>query len=102
MLNLEAVFTVLLARPIYKEQIGRRVALTLMALGGAALTFDAASAASWSLLGAVAIISATVAWALDNALSRALAEQDVGRDSPVTRAATLVTAAPSAPLLATT
>ena len=78
LLNLEAVFTVLLARLIYKEQIGRRVAvaLALMALGGAALTFDAASAANWSLLGALAIMSATAAWALDNTLSRGLAEQD--------------------------
>lgn len=78
LLNLEAVFTVLLARLIYKEQIGGRVAvaLTLMALGGAALTLDAASAANWSPLGAFAIASATAAWALDNTLSRGLAEQD--------------------------
>jgi drug/metabolite transporter (DMT)-like permease len=78
LLNLEAVFTVLLARLIYREPIGRRVAVAviLMALGGMALALDAASVAGWSLLGALAIVSATAAWALDNTLSRGLAEQD--------------------------
>ncbi len=78
LLNLEAVFTVLLARLIYREQIGKRVAvaLTLMALGGAALTLDAASIAGFNVLGALGVVAATAAWALDNTLSRGLAEQD--------------------------
>jgi drug/metabolite transporter (DMT)-like permease len=78
LLNLEAVFTVLLARLIYREQIGRRVAvaLVLMASGGAALTLDAASSAGFNLLGALAVMCATAAWAFDNTLSRGLAEQD--------------------------
>ena len=78
LLNLEALFTVLLAWLIYREQIGRRVAVALgfMALGGAALTFNAASTAGFQLVGALAIASATAAWALDNTLSRGLAEQD--------------------------
>ncbi len=78
LLNLEAVFTVLLARAVYREPIGRRViaALGLMALGGVALTLDAASIPGWSALGALAITGATVAWALDNTLTRALAEMD--------------------------
>ncbi|MEO8179916.1 MAG: DMT family transporter [Deltaproteobacteria bacterium] len=78
LLNLEAVFTVLLARAFYREPIGRRVtmALALMALGGIALTLDAASSAAWNARGALAIAGATAAWALDNTLSRGLAEQD--------------------------
>jgi drug/metabolite transporter (DMT)-like permease len=78
MLNLEAVFTVVLAWALYREPIGRRVlgALGLMALGGVALTLDAASSAGWSALGALAIAGATAAWALDNTLTRSLAEQD--------------------------
>ena len=78
LLNLEAVFTVLLARALFREPIGRRVtlALVLMVLGGLALTVDRATAAGWSVVGALAVAGATAAWALDNALSRTLAEHD--------------------------
>jgi len=78
LLNLEAVFTVFLAWVVYREPIGRRVvaALALMVLAGLALTFDLASSAGWSALGALAIAGATAAWALDNTLTRGLAEQD--------------------------
>ncbi|MFO0617893.1 MAG: DMT family transporter [Polyangiaceae bacterium] len=78
LLNLEAVFTVLLARAIYREPLGRRVlgGLTLIALGGVALTLDAARAASWDALGALAVGGATLAWAVDNTLTRALANHD--------------------------
>jgi drug/metabolite transporter (DMT)-like permease len=78
LLNLEAVFTVLLAWLLYREPIGRRIAsaLVLMALGGVALTLDAAAVAGASALGALAVIGATAAWALDNTLSRGLSDQD--------------------------
>lgn len=78
LLNLEAVFTVLLARAFFREPIGARVAFAVaaMAAGGAALTLDAWTATSWGLLGLVAVAGATVAWAADNALSRPLAERD--------------------------
>jgi drug/metabolite transporter (DMT)-like permease len=81
LLNLEAVFTALLAAALYREPLGRRVALALalMACGGALLTFDAASGSTFSLLGALAIASATFAWALDNTLTRPLAELDPER-----------------------
>ncbi len=77
-LNLEAVFTVLLARAVYREPIGARVAVAVvvMAAGGAALTLDAWRGASWGLLGLAAVGGATVAWALDNTLTRPLAERD--------------------------
>lgn len=80
LLNLEAVFTVVLAWAMYREPLGRRVlaALGLMALGGVLLTLDGRgeNSATWSALGAIAIAGATLAWALDNTLSRGLAEQD--------------------------
>jgi len=77
-LNLEAVFTVVLAWWIYNEPLGRRVgvALALMLLGGVALVLDAAQATGWNVLGALAMVGATAAWAVDNTLSRGLAEQD--------------------------
>lgn len=78
LLNLEAVFTVILARLLYRERIGRRVAtaLAMMAVGGSVLAADAFSEAVWSVLGALAIAAATFAWALDNTLTRPLAELD--------------------------
>jgi len=78
LLNGEALFTVLLARALYREPIGARVAaaLVLMLLGGAALVAGAATGGSWSALGAVAVAGATAAWAVDNALTRGLATLD--------------------------
>jgi drug/metabolite transporter (DMT)-like permease len=78
LLNLEAVFTVLLARAIYREPIGPRVAVAVLAMaaGGVALTMETLSAASWGVLGAVAVAVATAAWALDNTLTRPLAERE--------------------------
>ncbi len=78
LLNMEAVFTVLLARAVFREPIGGRVALALIAIvaGGAALVADASASATWSALGALAVAGATAAWALDNTLGRPLAERD--------------------------
>jgi drug/metabolite transporter (DMT)-like permease len=78
LLNLEAVFTVLVARMLFAEPIGPRVAVAVaaMASGGAALTLDAWSSATWGVAGVIAVAGATVAWAADNALTRPLAERD--------------------------
>jgi drug/metabolite transporter (DMT)-like permease len=78
LLNLEAVFTVLLARAVFHEPIGRRVAIAVacMAAGGAALTFDSSLSGSVGMLGIVAVAAATAAWALDNTLTRPLADRD--------------------------
>ena len=67
LLNLEAVFTVLLARAFFHEPIGRRVAIAVacMAAGGAALTLDSSASGSFGLLGVLAVAGATAAWALD-------------------------------------
>jgi drug/metabolite transporter (DMT)-like permease len=78
LLNLEAPFTVVFARVLYQEAIGRRVvvALLTMVLGGVALVWERSAGAAWSGLGVVAVALATCAWALDNALTRPLAEHD--------------------------
>ena len=68
LLNLEAVFTVLLARA--------GLALVAMVLGGAALTAGVWQDATWSVLGVVAVGAATAAWATDNTLTRPLSERD--------------------------
>ena len=47
-----------------------------MAIAGIALTFHAVHIDQWNVLGALAVVGATLAWALDNTLSRGLAEQD--------------------------
>ena len=77
-LNLEAVLTVLLAWAIYREALGRRVvlAVVLMAAGGAVLALDVGARSSAGLLGALAVAAATLGWAIDNTLTRPLADRD--------------------------
>jgi drug/metabolite transporter (DMT)-like permease len=76
LLNFEAVFTVFFAWCLYREAIGRRVALALtaMAAGGVLLVSSGGCADGGFGLGAVAVVLATVGWALDNTLSRPLAD----------------------------
>ncbi len=78
LLNLEALFTVLLAWLVYREAIGRRVlvAAACMALGASALVLTVPPGGGGSALGAIAIALATLAWAADNVLTRGLSEQD--------------------------
>jgi drug/metabolite transporter (DMT)-like permease len=77
LLNLEAPFTIALSRLFYREQVGRRVAAasSLMLAGGSLLALRSIGA-SGGLLGIVAVIFATLAWALDNTLTRPLADLD--------------------------
>lgn len=76
LLNLEAVFTVVLARMFFREAIGPRVAaaLGLMLLGGLTLTIGAVRNPALDILGLVAVVGATLAWAADNTLTRPLAD----------------------------
>jgi drug/metabolite transporter (DMT)-like permease len=78
LLNLEAAFTVLLAFLIYREPIGRRVlaACALMLAGGVVLSSREDASGAASLMGLAAISLATLAWALDNTLTRPLADLD--------------------------
>ncbi len=78
LLNLEAVFTVVLARAFYAEPVGRRVlaAAALMVLGGMVLALRGEAVGTSSALGLVAVSGATLGWALDNTLTRPLADFD--------------------------
>src|SRR5207249_10091248 len=76
LLNLEVVFTVLLAGIVFKEHLGARIAVaaTVMAAGGVVLGWtpgDPASAA-----GAAAVAGACLLWPLDDNLTRLIAETD--------------------------
>ena len=78
MLTLEALFTATLAWWLYSETMDRRVwaAMLLLLAGGMALVLDQGLQGGVQLLGLLAVLLATVAWGVDNTLSRALAERD--------------------------
>lgn len=78
MLTLEALFTVALARTFYREVMDRRVwtAMLLLLAGGIVLVVDRGLTGGTQVLGLVAVLVATAAWGIDNALSRSVAERD--------------------------
>lgn len=77
-LNLEAILTLILARVIWHEPLGGRAwaAATFMLAGGVALVLEGRDEGADSLIGLVAVGLATLAWALDNTLSRSLSEAE--------------------------
>jgi drug/metabolite transporter (DMT)-like permease len=81
MLTLEALFTAVLAWRMYHETMDRRVwtAMLLLLAGGILLVLDQARDGGARLWGLLAVLVATVAWGLDNTLSRMLAERDPGQ-----------------------
>ncbi|WP_432730644.1 DMT family transporter [Variovorax sp. W6] len=81
MLTLEALFTALLARWLYRETMDRRVwaAMLLLLAGGVALVLDQGRSGGPQLWGLLAVLVATASWGADNTLSRALAERDPGQ-----------------------
>jgi drug/metabolite transporter (DMT)-like permease len=78
LLNFEAVFTVLLGWLLFHEHIGGRVAwaVALMVLGGGCLVVAGHVEDGRVGMGAVAVVVATLGWALDNALTKPLADLD--------------------------
>ncbi|MEP7297461.1 MAG: DMT family transporter [Burkholderiales bacterium] len=78
MLTLEALFTAVLARMLYRETMDYRVwsALLLLLAGGVVLVLDQQRSGGAQALGLLAVLAATLAWGADNTLSRALAERD--------------------------
>lgn len=80
LLNLEAVFTVVLGALVHREPVGRRViaAVVVIAVGGAVVSF-APGQVETTLLGCLLVAGATLGWALDNTLSRPLSELDPGQ-----------------------
>jgi drug/metabolite transporter (DMT)-like permease len=81
MLALEAVFTAALAQLLYREVMDARVrtAMLLLLAGGIVLILDQGFQGGAQLLGLLAVLAATLAWGIDNTLSRALAERDPGQ-----------------------
>jgi drug/metabolite transporter (DMT)-like permease len=81
MLALEALFTALLARALYRESMDRRVwtAMFLLLAGGVVLIADRGAGGPAQLWGLLAVLLATAAWGVDNTLSRGLAERDPGQ-----------------------
>jgi drug/metabolite transporter (DMT)-like permease len=76
-LNLESVFTALLAWFAFKENFDRRIALgmALIVAGGAVLSLGSALRAG-GVAGPLAIAGACLAWAIDNNLTRKVSVSD--------------------------
>ena len=76
-LNLEGVFTALLAWFAFKENFDRRIAggMALIVAGGVVLSMGSALRAS-GIIGPLAIAGACLAWAIDNNLTRKVSIND--------------------------
>ncbi len=81
MLTLEAVFTAVLAWRWYGETLDKRViwAVLLMIAGGVVLVIEQGALGQVQLWGLLAVMLATVAWGVDNTLSRGVADRDPGQ-----------------------
>lgn len=77
LLNLEAVFTALIAWFLFRENFDRRIALGMLAIvaGGVVLAWSPGKATIVSI-GAVFIVAACACWALDNNLTRKTSTSD--------------------------
>ena len=78
MLNLEAVFTAVLAWVIFKENADRRIVLGMLLIvaGGAVLAWPSAGSATQDWVGPLAIAAACLCWAIDNNLTRRVSGSD--------------------------
>jgi drug/metabolite transporter (DMT)-like permease len=79
LLNLEGVFTALLAWFAFRENFDRRIALgmALIVAGGALLALEPGALRD-GYAGALAIAAACLAWAIDNNLTRRVSAGDAG------------------------
>jgi drug/metabolite transporter (DMT)-like permease len=78
LLNLEGVFTTLIAWFVFHENFDRRIALGVLAVTAGACVLSLGDPSVWSnAMGPVAIGAACLAWALDNNLTRKVALSDV-------------------------
>jgi drug/metabolite transporter (DMT)-like permease len=77
LLNLEAVFTALLAWCLFKENFDRSIALGMAAIvGGGALLAWVPGERAGASLGLLLIVAACFCWALDNNLTRKVSASD--------------------------
>ncbi len=81
MLTLEAVFTAALAARLYGEALDRRVlaAMSCLVTGGVLLVLDQGHQGTVQMVGLAAVLLATLAWGIDNTLSRGVANRDPGQ-----------------------
>ena len=77
LLNLEGVFTALLARFVFRENVDRRIALGMVAIvaGGAVLSWEGRAAVG-GLTGPLLVAAATLCWAVDNNLTQKVSAGD--------------------------
>jgi drug/metabolite transporter (DMT)-like permease len=77
LLNLEGVFTMLLAVTIFREREGKRLwaALLIMTAASVLLTYDPSNGA-FRLEGTVLLVGAMLCWGLDNNLTQRIAGKD--------------------------
>ena len=77
LLNLESVFTVVLAWFVFGENLGRRIAAGVAAIvAGGAVLAGSGDRMTGDLLGPVIIAAACLAWAIDNNLTRNVSSAD--------------------------
>lgn len=74
LLNLELVFTVIVAAVVFREHIGPRVAVGAGLVAAASLVVGGSGATGDVRIGAVLIAAACVCWAIDNAVTADLDE----------------------------
>lgn len=78
LLNLEGVFSILIAWLVFRENFDRRVAFGVLAITAGALLLSWNGGLLWNnTLGPAAIAGACLAWAVDNNLTRKVALGDV-------------------------
>ena len=78
LLNLESVFTALLAWVVFRENVDRRIVLGMLLIvaGGVALAWPAGGSAVPDAIGLSAIAAACLCWAIDNNLTRHVSGSD--------------------------
>lgn len=78
LLNLEAVFTALIAWLVFRESTERRLVfgMFLIVAGGAVLAWPRAAAGLPAIHGALYIVGACACWAIDNNLTRRISTAD--------------------------
>lgn len=78
LLNMEGVFTILLAWAVFREQLDRRLLFGIIAIvaGCALIGWRGPPAAGSSWLDSMAIVGACLAWAIDNNVTRKISAGD--------------------------
>lgn len=78
MLNLEAVFTAVLAWGVFRENADRRIVLGMLLIvaGGAVLAWPTGAGTAPDTLGLLAIAAACLCWGIDNNLTRRVSAAD--------------------------